>query len=39
MLDTKIYTFLKVAELKNFTKAAEELGLTQPAVSQHIAKL
>lgn len=39
MLDSKILTFLKVAQLKNYTKAAEELHLTQPAVSQHIKKL
>ena len=36
MLDTKLYTLLKVYELGNFTKAADALGLTQPAVSQHI---
>lgn len=39
MLDPKLYTFLMVAELQNYTKAANTLGLTQPAVSQHIAKL
>lgn len=39
MIDTKIYTFLKVAQCKNYTKAAKELNLTQPAVSQHIKKL
>jgi DNA-binding transcriptional LysR family regulator len=39
MLDIKIFTFLKVAELKNYTKAAAYLNLTQPAVSQHIKKL
>ncbi len=39
MLDVKIYTFLKVAEKRSFTKAANELKLTQPAVSQHISKL
>ncbi|NLB32360.1 MAG: LysR family transcriptional regulator [Tissierellia bacterium] len=39
MLDIKIFTFLKVAELKNYTKAAAYLNLTQPAVSQHIRKL
>lgn len=39
MLDSKMFTFLKVAQLKNYTKAAEELNLTQPAVTQHIKKL
>ena len=39
MLDTKIFTFLKVAEFKNYTKAATSLNLTQPAVTQHIRKL
>ena len=39
MLDDKIFTFKKVAKLKNYTRAAEELNLTQPAVTQHIKKL
>lgn len=39
MLDTKILTFLKVAQLRNYTKAAANLNLTQPAVTQHIKKL
>lgn len=39
MLDNKILTFLKVVQLKNYTKTAEVLNLTQPAVSQHIKKL
>jgi LysR family transcriptional regulator, transcriptional activator of the cysJI operon len=39
MIDTKIFTFLKVVQYKNYTKAAAELNLTQPAVSQHIKKL
>lgn len=39
MLDHKIYTFLAVAETMSFTAAARRLGLTQPAVSQHIGKL
>ena len=39
MLDNKLFTFLKVAQHKNYTKAAAELNLTQPAVSQHIKKL
>lgn len=36
MLDFRIHTFLTVCKYMNFTRAAEELGLTQPAVSQHI---
>lgn len=32
-------SFLKVAELGNFTRGAESLGLTQAAVSQHIKHL
>lgn len=39
MLDAKVLTLLTVAETKNFTKAAEILSLTQPAVSHHIAQL
>ena len=39
MLDAKLETLLAVAELKNFTKAAQALALTQPAVSHHIAQL
>lgn len=36
MLDFRMETFLKVCEHMNFTHAAEDLNLTQPAVSQHI---
>ncbi len=36
MLDYRIYTFLAVCRNMSFTKAAEELNITQPAVSQHI---
>lgn len=39
MLDIKLETLLTVAELKNFTKSAEKLSLTQPAVSHHISQL
>lgn len=39
MIDQKIDTLLVVAECKNFTKAAEILSLTQPAVSHHISQL
>ncbi len=36
MLDFRIQTFLSVCKHMNFTSAAEELHITQPAVSQHI---
>lgn len=36
MLDFRIQTFLCVCRHMNFTSAAEELHITQPAVSQHI---
>ena len=36
MLDYRMDTFLAVCESMHFTRAAEQLGLTQPAVSQHI---
>lgn len=36
MLDIRVGTFLAVCRHMNYTKAAEELNLTQPAVSQHI---
>ncbi len=39
MLDIKFETLLTVAECKSFTKAAELLSLTQPAVSNHITQL
>ena len=39
MLDDKLETFLAVESSKNFTKAAQELSLTQPAVSHHIRQL
>ncbi|MBN2106395.1 MAG: LysR family transcriptional regulator [Deltaproteobacteria bacterium] len=40
MLDThRLKIFLKIAELKSFSRAANELYLTQPTVSQHIAAL
>ena len=38
-MDAKITTLLAVVEKQSFTKAAEALGLTQPAVSQHIRQL
>ncbi len=36
MLDLRMTTFLTVCQYMNFTRAAEALSLTQPAVSQHI---
>ena len=39
MLDPKLDTLLLVAEKKSFTRAAQALSLTQPAVSHHISQL
>ena len=39
MTDTKLLSLLRVTETGSFTKAAESLSLTQPAVSQHIRQL
>ena len=39
MLETKIQTLLAVVEHQNFTKAAQALSMTQPAVSHHIKQL
>lgn len=36
MLDFRIETFLCVCKYMNYTKAAQMLNITQPAVSQHI---
>lgn len=36
MLDFRMNTFLTVCRCMNFTRASEELHITQPAVSQHI---
>ena len=36
MLDFRIHTFLCVCRHMNYTRAAVELHITQPAVSQHI---
>ena len=36
MLDTRFFTFLVLCQTKSFTKTAEELHITQPAVSHHI---
>ena len=39
MIDNKLYTLLKVYECRNYTRAAQQLSITQPAVSQHIKAL
>lgn len=39
MIDVKLLTLLKVCETGNYTRAAEQLSLTQPAVSQHIKQI
>ena len=39
MQDFRVRTFLTVCRTLNYTRAAEELHITQPAVSQHIAYL
>lgn len=36
MIDQKLTTLIAVNKFKNFSKAANHLGLTQPAVSTHI---
>lgn len=36
MIDTRIETFLTLCRLMNYRKTAEELNMTQPAVTQHI---
>lgn len=36
MLDYRVETFLAVCQTRNYTRAAEQLNITQPAVSQHI---
>lgn len=39
MQDFRVETFLTVCRTMNYTRAAEELNISQPAVSQHIAHL
>lgn len=36
IVDTKALSLVKIAELGSFTQAANELCITQPAISQHI---
>lgn len=39
MLDYRIETFLSLCDTKSYTRTAEELHLTQPAVTQHVKAL
>ena len=39
MMDSKLETLIKVNETRSFTKAAELLSLTQPAVSGMLTRL
>ncbi|WDV45379.1 LysR family transcriptional regulator [Clostridiaceae bacterium M8S5] len=39
MVDLRLQTFITVASTNNLTKAAKDLNITQPAVSQHIKAL
>ena len=39
VIDPKVYSLIKVSETGSYTRAAEQLSLTQPAVSQHIRAL
>lgn len=39
MIDLRLYTLLAVVEFNSYTRAAEHLSLTQPAVTQHIKQL
>lgn len=39
LINDKLETFVAVCETKSFTRAAEMLNLTQPAVSQHVKRL
>src|SRR5690554_5988106 len=36
MIDYRHQTFLTLAEIKNYTKTAKQLHMTQPAITQHI---
>lgn len=39
MLDAKVQSLLTVARCQNFTRAAQELSLTQPGISHHVRQL
>ena len=38
-MDAKLLTLIELSKVNSFTKAAKELNLTQPAVSQHVKQL
>lgn len=38
-MDFRLKVFIKVAQCLNFSKAAEELYVSQPAISKHIKEL
>ena len=38
-MDIRLTTFLEVLQTENYTKAAENLHITQPAVTKHIRSL
>lgn len=39
MIDSKLTTFINVARFKSYTKTAEFMNMTQPAITQHIQQL
>lgn len=39
MMDEKLKTLVTLAKIKNYTKTAKILSITQPAVTQHIQAL
>jgi len=39
MIDTRLCSLIKIVETGSYTKAAEQLSLSQPAVSQHMRQL
>ncbi|MBO7401746.1 MAG: LysR family transcriptional regulator [Lachnospiraceae bacterium] len=39
MVDNKLISLLKIVEYGSYTKAARQLSLTQPAISQHVRQL
>ena len=39
MIDPKYYSLIKITELGGYTKAAEALSISQPAVTMHIKQL